>query len=137
MIDYTLSTNEEIIKSKCLKGYQGKKKVLLIVSLFAGSSNPIPIPQDIPYKKNVFILDMNSWIRLFRFQNDDSSIDEIRKIISLTKYATYDDVKMKKLLKVSQMYEAYIKFRLEYSQEEFMTYLTDNRKQYLLENPDI
>jgi len=53
-VDYFLSFDFKKIYNKCNKGYQGKEKMLILVSIFS-KNKFIPTPKDIPFHNNVLI----------------------------------------------------------------------------------
>ncbi|MFO7795915.1 MAG: hypothetical protein ACQERB_05090 [Promethearchaeati archaeon] len=84
-IDYFLGASEKRIKAHCLKGYQGKFKLLILVPINLKASKSPPIK--IPYKRNVKIMSPLDFSRFFGYQ--ESFCSEFKQMVEIVKKATY------------------------------------------------
>jgi len=118
-IDYFLGTSSRIIKAKCLKGYQGKQKMLILVPLNA--TKPLKTPENIPYRKNVRILDPITFTKFFGFIKDISK--QFLENVNIAKTAVYIEGNRAVLKSKAREFENLLKSRYNYSQNELMSYL--------------
>jgi hypothetical protein len=84
--DYTLSSDEAIIYDKCSRGYQGKNKALIIISLFAKKDN-LPSELNVPFKENIIHLNFDQFCRFMSLPNN--LINYLRSIINLARDVFY------------------------------------------------
>ncbi|TKJ24439.1 MAG: hypothetical protein CEE42_10800 [Promethearchaeota archaeon Loki_b31] len=84
-IDYYLGNSETYTIDHCLRGYQGRNKMLMLMPTHANS--PRPIPENIPFRKNVKILDPVSFANFFGYKGKIR--EDFFDCISLAKSATH------------------------------------------------
>jgi len=128
-IDYYLGTSVKNLKKKCLKGYQGKGKYLIIVSLSA--NHPLQNPPDIPFSNNVKILDPISFANFFGF--DGKVLEEFLRTVKLAKVAIYDELIRQVLTNFSETNKKILREEFNYSQKEFQKFMESKNKLHLLE----
>ena len=86
--DYTLSSEEEIIYDKCNRGYQGKNKFLIIISLFAKKDNLLN-ELNVPFKENIIHVNFDQFCRFMSLPIN--LINYLRSIINLARDVFYSD----------------------------------------------
>ena len=128
-IDYFLGTSMRIIKGKCLKGYQGKYKMLILVPLNA--TQPLETPENIPHRKNVKVLDPKSFTKFFEFTEDINK--QFLLNVNLAKKAVYIETNRKVLKSKSIEFKKLLRSSLNYSQNELKGYLKSINRLDLLE----
>jgi hypothetical protein len=127
-VDYYLGASKDRARNKCLKGYQGKEKMLVLVPLSAKESLPPPI--NIPYRKNVKILDPESFSKFMGYDGDcyNNFID----CVNLANRSLYLDGDMKMLEERANNSKEIIKKQYDYGQEKFEKYLKTIKRMDLL-----
>ncbi|MHA1195602.1 MAG: hypothetical protein ACTSRH_05025 [Promethearchaeota archaeon] len=100
LIDYTISSDWQILRRKMYRGYQRINRFLIIVSLFSNKSIRIPPKMNIPYIENVRIMNSSEFIEFSRLSNHNthlfynalklahSSLYNDDDLIELREYAT-------------------------------------------------
>lgn len=121
-IDYYLGTSEKYSRMHCMKGYQDKNKLLLLVPINA--QKQLKIPLGIPYKHRVKILDPNSFIDFFGYK--EKLYDDFINSIDLAKKSTYSKNHRKTLEELSLINKRIIKTNYNFSQNELEDYLKSN-----------
>lgn len=106
-IDYLFSTNPARLYPKMYKNYHSKEMLLLIVTLTAKLKG-YSIPLDVPYKKNIKIIDIDDFFKIFTF---DISIEQkIRDAIKLAKKAPYSPNAYEELKNLAKSANKQLKF---------------------------
>ena len=129
-IDYYLGNSEQKSREKCLKGYQGKGKILILVPTHA--NNPQSPPKNIPYSKNVKILDPLSFADFIGYNGELRQ--EFINCVELAKKATWNDDTREKLKKLANQSKEIIKKYYNFGQKELEEYIksTPNLSMVLL-----
>ena len=118
-IDYYLGNSEQKSREKCLKGYQGKGKMVILVPTHA--NKPQPLPKNIPYSKNVKILDPLSFADFIGYNG--KLRQEFINCVELAKNATWDDDSREKLKKLANHSKGIIKKYYNFGQKELEEYI--------------
>lgn len=129
-IDYFLGASEAIIIDHCLRGYQGVKRVLILMPLNA--IEPLPTPKDIPFPKNVLILDPKSFADFFGYQKRLK--EEFLENVQLAQMATIHASLREKLEKRADRSKSIINQIYKNSQREFIKALIKKGKLELVKN---
>ncbi|MFX0001518.1 MAG: hypothetical protein ACFE9Q_15815 [Candidatus Hodarchaeota archaeon] len=86
-VDYYLGASMEHARDYSIRGYQGKKKTLFLVSLKANEPQSVDyIAQD---DHNIFILDPNNFALFMGYQGE--TYDDFMESVNLAKKAIYDE----------------------------------------------
>ena len=132
-VDYYLGASEDRARKKCLKGYQGKEKMLILVPLSA--KEPLSPPKNIPYRKNVKILDPESFTKFMGYDGD--CYDNFINSVKLAKRSLYINEDIKILEDKANNCKEIIKNKYDKGQEKFEEYLkTIKRMDLLSYSPD-
>ena len=123
-VDYYIGNSEKKAKIHCLRGYQGKNKMLILMPTHA--NKPQVPPADIPYRKHVKILDPISFSNFMGYEG------EIRKAfletIKLTKEGTWKDNGSKEMLeRMANESKNIIREKYNYGQKEFKEYVNNHK----------
>jgi len=101
-IDYTLSTDLDVIKKKCFKFYQGEEKLLIIVILSSKMLNKSDLSKlEIPYRKNVKILNSEKFAQFIGYKLNPLIYQQYQKAINLAINAMFDDSCLEELTRVA------------------------------------
>ncbi len=129
-IDYLLSLSKESIKKKCRKGYHGREKWLILVSLLSKKrSNKLPRNLDIPYPKNVKILSPEEFAEFFGYEGQ--ILEKFRESIHLTSLALYNSQARLELSKWAMKSRNILNQKYSYKTKEFLQYLRDKDIRHL------
>ena len=127
-VDYTLSAKKDIIKNKCMKGYQDHHKFLIIVLLMI--EDDFKIPENIPFKDNVMVLPPNEFCSFMGYRGD--LYNEFMTAVDLAKKSIFDSISQKELYKIAKVKRDLIFQSLNYSTEKLINSLRKRNKEYLL-----
>ncbi|MFX1456277.1 MAG: hypothetical protein ACFFDB_12960 [Promethearchaeota archaeon] len=127
-IDYHFGSNLSDIRAKCFRSYQSSSKYLFIISLTL--KGPIPTPFSIPFRCNVQVIDVETFLEFFGFKS--SSIMKIKRNIKLAKSAMYNAKSLDKLKQQALKALSRIKISLNFSQIELENYLRSKNQLNLL-----
>jgi len=129
-IDYLLGLSKESIEKKCRKGYHGKEKLLILVSLLNRKrNNRLPKNLDILFPESVKILNPEEFAKFFGYEGQ--ILEKFRESIHLTSLALYDSQARSELSKWAMRSRNILNQVYSYKTEEFMQYLRDKDIRYL------
>jgi len=132
-IDYYLGNSLVRAKEKCLKGYQDKFTMLILVPINAKKS--YPPPNDIPHRNNVKIMDPLSFAKFIGLKG--KLFNSLMQNVELAKKATYIENLREPLELEANKNRNTIKRKYNYNQQEFENFLKQRNLLYLLKyNPD-
>ncbi|MHA2039166.1 MAG: hypothetical protein ACW98X_22295 [Promethearchaeota archaeon] len=118
-VDYFLGASTAIITNHCLRGYQGANRVLILVSLNA--LEPLPTPENVPFRKNVIVLDTKSFADFFGYQN--KLRNKFLENVKLAQMATIHESLREKLEKRAVRSKSIINQKYKNSQSDFIEVL--------------
>ena len=135
IIDYYLGNSPKNTKDHCLRGYQGKEKMLIIIPSFANKAQAPP--QDIPFRKKVKVLDPDTFSDLIGF--DDRLKNELKYAIKLANDATWkNDGSMNELRRLAKESRKIIRKKYNFGQKELEDFIKKSKSlsNILKYNPD-
>ncbi len=120
-IDYFLGNSKKIIAEKCLRAYQAKNKMMVLVPLHATKYNLHQTPYYIPHRKNVIIMNPYSFAKNFGFNG--KALQGFTDTIKLIKRATYREKSRKMLSDRVEDADKFLDKNPEHSQRGLENYL--------------
>lgn len=130
-IDYTLGSRRKLISTKLNKGYQGKETFLIIVYL-GTSKKPIQIPNEIPYRKHVIILNRNKFAQFLGYSG--KILNKYNRIVKLAQDACFNPQAFEQLKYLSKKAKRKLK-KYSNQQKEYNTYIKREGLKSLLTEP--
>ena len=124
IVDYYLGNSEKTAKIHCLRGYQGKEKMLILMPTHAiKQQSP---PTGIPYRKNVKILDPLSFSNLMGYKGGVRK--EFMEALELAKEATWKNNGSKETLeRLANECKSIIKEKFDYGHKELKEYIKNQK----------
>ena len=118
-IDYTIGSRPRTFKIKLDKGYQGKEKFLIIVYL-GTSRKQIQIPDEVPYRKHVIVLNHYEFAQFMGYSGE--ILAEYNRIIKLAHNALFIPNALNELKELAKNAKNKLK-KYSNQQEEFEFYI--------------
>ena len=137
IVDYYLGNSEKTAKIHCLRGYQGKEKMLILMPTHA--NNQQSPPTGIPYRKNVKILDPSSFSNFMGYNGGVRK--KFMESMKLAKEATWKNNGSKETLeRLANECKNIIKEIYDYGHKELEEYVKNQKsnisKDILKYDPD-
>jgi len=133
-IDFCLGKSMDIFVQKCKRGYQGYKKMLILVPFRASEDfqQEIPKDQNIFLKKNIKILNPKKFADFMGFK--DKELIKFNNIITLINDALYNSQSREELAKLAKEKKEIMKRQYCFANKEFQEYVKNKNLTYLLQN---
>jgi hypothetical protein len=123
-IDYYLGNSKKVLAQKCLRGYQGRNKLLVLVPLHATKYDILQTPYYVPYRKNIIVMDPYSFAKNFGYRG--KFYQGFIECIRLIKKSVYKEGSRKHLSNMAESAKEYIINHPEYSQKGLENYLNSD-----------
>ncbi len=124
IVDYYLGNSKKVAKIHCLRGYQGKEKMLILMPTHAiKQQSP---PTGIPYRKNVKILDPLSFSNLMGYKGEIK--EKFMKTLKLAKEATWKNNGSKETLeRLANECKRIIKEKYDYGYKDLEEFVKNQK----------
>lgn len=126
MFDYFLGNSKKYIKKHCLKGYQNREKMLILIPFHSTRSQPPSI--NIPHSYNVKIMDPVSFANFMGYEG--ALLDLYIESIELAKRAPFDSNAFEKLQRIALKCKKSITDDYNYRHKELEKFIKKNYSNY-------
>jgi len=121
--DYFLGNSKQKIIEKCLKGYQDKNKMLILVP--SHCSQPQEPPEEVPYVENIKIMDPKTFANFIGY--DGELREKFFHSLNIAKNALVDDNENRELIcQKGNEYKHILEDNYNYNQKELEKFIEKN-----------
>jgi len=121
--DYFLGNSKQKIIEKCLKGYQDKNKMLILVP--SHCSQPQEPPEEVPYVENIKIMDPKTFANFIGYEGELR--EKFFHSLNIAKNALVDDNENRELIcQKGDEYKHILKDNYNYNQKELEKFIEKN-----------